>query len=304
MSNLRVIKRRIKSISGIRQITKAMQMVAATKLKRAQARIERARPYINKLDDIMSDILNSPALSEIEHPLTIPKSGVKKIALMFITSDKGLCGSFNASIIRRVAAILEEGREKGIEYSLIPIGKRGLHYFRRRGANILRNDLINIDQELPLRFISDLYRYLVKLYVVDENDPDEGDKFDRVDIVYALFKNAMVHRITSMTLLPLPQGSLQPQEGDYGQTLEYIFEPGPAELFNTILPQVVRMHVFSALAETLASEFGARMVAMRNATDNAGDLIDHLTMERNKARQAAITKELSDIVGGVEALKG
>jgi F-type H+-transporting ATPase subunit gamma len=304
MDNLRVIKRRIKSISGIRQITKAMEMVAATKLKRAQARIESARPYIEKLDEIMRDILSGSTAEELEHPFTVQPDVVKKAVLIVITSDKGLCGSFNANLIRRAVSIMEEGRKDGIEYGIIPIGRKGLQYFTRRGANILRTDLINIDQGLPIVFLNNLYTYLVGLYA--GSNPDSTDKtgiYDRIDIVYALFKNAMIHRIQRMTLLPLAVGISAGEPGAFGQTQEYIFEPGPVEVFNDLLPQTVKMNIFSALANTIASEQGTRMIAMRNATDNAGDLIDWLTLQRNKARQSAITKELSDIVGGAEALK-
>jgi len=305
MDNLRAIKRRIKSISGIRQITKAMEMVSATKLKRAQARIESARLYIEKLDEIMRDILASATAEELEHPFTIQPDVVKRAALVVITSDKGLCGSFNANLIRRATSMTDEGRRAGIEYSLIPIGKKGLQFFRRRNADILRTDLINIDQDLPITLINKLYDYLVGLYAGSNPDGTEKtDTYDRIEILFALFKNAMIHRVEKMTLLPLPVGIYAGEPGGFGQTQEYIFEPTPVDVFNDLLPQIVKMHIFSALANTIASEHGTRMIAMRNATDNAGDLIDWLTMQRNKARQASITKELSDIVGGAEAQKG
>ena len=304
MDNLRGIKRRIRSISGIRQITKAMEMVAATKLKRAQVRIEHARPYIEKLDEILSDILSSATAEALDHPFTV-QSEVKRAALILITSDKGLCGSFNANLIRRATAVMEEGRKNGIEYALIPIGKKGMQFFRRRNANILRTDLIYIDQELPLTFLNTLYAYVTGLFFGTHPEGSEkADRYDRVEIIYALFKNAMIHRIERITLLPVTVGIAVGEAGAFGKTREYIFEPGPADVFNDLLPQMVKMSIFSALANTIASEHGTRMIAMRNATDNGSDLIDWLTRQRNKARQAAITKELSDIVGGAEALKG
>lgn len=304
MSNLRAIKRRIKSVTGIRQITKAMEMVSGTKLKRAQERIENARPYIEKMDEIMRDILSSVTAEELEHPFTTQPVKVNKALLVLITSDKGLCGGFNANLIRRAASVFDKGKKEGVEYTLLPIGKRGRDYFKRRGVEILRSDLVNIDQDLPIKFINDLYNYLVEQFTGKEHgEGEEPVTFDRIEIVFALFKNAMIHRIESMTLLPMVAGLSAGGPGDYGETMEYIFEPGPVEVFSELLPQIIKMQIFRALAETTASEHGARMIAMRNATDNAGDMINWLTLQRNKARQASITKELSDIVGGAEVLK-
>ncbi len=305
MDNLRAIRRRIKSVTGIRQITKAMEMVSGTKLKRAQDRIERARPYIDKLDEIMRDILASASAEELRHPFTEQPDETKRVALMLITSDKGLCGSFNANILRRATAVMEEGKAKGIEYSIIPVGRRGRDYFAKRGLPILRTDLIKIDPELPISFINELYKYIVGLFTGEGHDDEEGFvKFDRIEIIFAFFVNPMIHRIEKMDLLPLMTGASAEIAGEFGETMEYIYEPGPVELFGDLLPQIIKMHLFSTLAETTASEHGARMIAMRNATDNAGDMIDWLTLQRNKARQASITRELSDIVGGAEALKG
>ena len=306
MSNLRILKRRIKSVTGIRQITKAMEMVSATKLKRSQGRSEKARPFVLKLDEILSDILSSPGIGELEHPLTAGADDVKKverIALVLITSDKGLCGSFNSHLIRLAANVMKEGKEKGIEYGLIPIGRKGLEYFRRRGFSILRDDLIKIDQDLPTRLLNDLYTYFVGLYT-GEGHGDDFVPYDRIDVVYALFQSALVQRMELTTLLPLEMGGSVGDEGAFGETQEYIFEPGPAELFEEIIPKVITMRIFSSLSETITSEHGARMNAMQNATKNAGEMIDWLTLQRNKARQASITTELSDIVGGAEALKG
>lgn len=305
MSNLRAIKRRIKSVSGIKQITKAMEMVSATKLKRSQGRSMKARPFVLKLDEILSDILSSPGAGELEHPLTARADEVKKVkrvALVLITSDKGLCGSFNGNLIRRAATVMKEGKEKGIEYGLIPIGRKGLDYFRRRDADIIRDDLIKIDQELPTRFLNDLYKYFVGLYT-GEGHGDGFVPYDRIEVVYALFQSALVQRVEMTTLLPLDMGPGVGDEGAFGETLEYIFEPGAVELFEDIIPKVITMRIFSSLSETITSEHGARMNAMQNATKNAGEMIDWLTLQRNKARQASITTELSDIVGGAEALK-
>ena len=307
MDDLRAIKRRIKSVTGIKQITKAMEMVSATKLRRTQERIEKARPYVHKLDDILRDILSSTSAEELRHPLTTSVeegTDAKRIALVLFTSDKGLCGSFNGNLIRRAAAVMAEGKAKGIEYSLIPIGRRGLDYFRRRNASIIRDDLIRIDQDLPVRFLNKLYKYLVGLYTGEGHEDDEDFvPYDRVDIIYSLFVSAMVQHVELITLLPLKMGPAVGEEGAFGETLEYIFEPGPVDLFNDIIPQVITMHIFSAIAESITSEHGARMTAMKNATENAGDMIDWLTLQRNKARQASITRELSDIVGGAEALR-
>ena len=189
MSSLRAIKRRIKSVSGIRQITKAMQMISATKLKRAQDRIERARPYIQKLDDILSDILVSVTSDDLAHPLAVEKGreDVKRVALITITSDKGLCGSFNTNLIRAASDIMKKGRERGIEYELIPVGRRGLEFFRRRNEKILRDDLIHIDMNLPIAFLTELFEYAVSLYTGEGFEEDESfEPFDRVDLLRTL----------------------------------------------------------------------------------------------------------------------
>jgi len=306
MTNLRAIKRRIKSVTGIKQITKAMEMVSATKLKRSQERSGKARPFVLKLDEILSDILSSSSAGELEHPLTASADEVKKVkkvALVLITSDKGLCGSYNSNLIRKAATVMKEGEAEGIEYGLIPIGRKGLEYFRRRGFNIIRDDLIRIDQDLPTRFLNDLYKYFVGLYTGEGHD-DDFVPYDRIEVVYALFQSALVHSTEVTTLLPLEMGSSVGDAGAFGETLEYIFEPGAVELFEDIIPKVITMRIFSSLSETITSEHGARMNAMHNATKNAGEMIDWLTLQRNKARQASITTELSDIVGGAEALKG
>ncbi len=284
-----------------------MQMISATKLKRAQNRIERARPYVQKLDDILSDILASVTTDDLEHPLTAEKTAeeTKRVALMVITSDKGLCGSFNANIIRKASDVIKEGLAKGIEYELIPIGRRGLEFFRRRGEKILRSDLIHIDQDLPTSFLTSFFRYIVSLYTGEGHESEEEfTPFDKVEVIFAFFQSALVYRVQELTLLPLELGHRPGEPETYGETKEYIFEPGPRELFEDIIPQVIRMRLFRALAETIASEQGARMVAMQNAPEHAGDMINWLTLQRNKARQSAITTELSDIVGGAEALKG
>jgi len=300
MASLRDLRRRIKSVDGIRQITRAMEMVSATKLRRAQQRIESARPYTEKMDEILSRLSKAILAGSVCHPLMEPRDEVEKVTILAVASSKGLCGSFNANIIRRVEQYASEliDNEK-IDFNNITvfaIGKKAFDYFFRRGWNIHKKciDYIHIDENLPVSMLQDLTDTLANDFLNGETD--------RVNMIYTEFKSAIVHRIIQRQFLPIVGLSSDPE--DTGTGAEYIFEPTPETLFRILIPKYARIDIFRMLADSLASEHGGRMTAMRNATDNAVEMIRALTLQRNKARQAAITKELAEIVGGAEALVG
>jgi len=300
MATLRELRRRIKSVDGIRQITRAMQMVAATKLRRAQQRIEAARPYTEKMDQILGHLSLAVEAGIVHHPLMEPREEVHRLLILGVASSKGLCGSFNSNIIRRMEARAREASEGGVDVTLLPVGKKLFDFFRRRDWNIHTESqkYIRIDEKLPVSLLQEITDICTVGFL-------NGD-FDQVDMIYTEFKSAIVHRLITRQFLPII--GLQPEPDEHGERREpvqdYIFEPEPEKLFTILIPKYARVMVFRTLADSLASEHGGRMNAMRNATDNAADVIRTLTLRRNKARQAAITKELSEIVGGAEALRG
>jgi F-type H+-transporting ATPase subunit gamma len=301
MLSLRDLKRRIKSVAGIRQITRAMEMVSATKLRRAQQRIESARPYTDKMDEMVGHLAQAVSPEMERHPLMIPHEQVKRLMIVAIASDKGLCGSFNANVIRMVIASAEEAERNGMEVSLYLIGKKLHDFFKRRRWRVWEEsrEFMRIDQQLPIDLLKKMTDHFILAF--------ESGTVDRVDMIYTEFHSAISHKVVLRQFIPiegLTPRAEEEEEERHEVSREYIFEPDPEELFSLLIPKYATIVVFRMLAESIASEHGGRMTAMRNATDNAGDMIKSLTLQRNKARQAAITKELSEIVAGAEALRG
>ncbi len=299
MKNIRELRRRIKSVDGIRQITRAMEMVSATKLRRAQQRIETAGPYTDKMDEILSHLARAVTAGTVHHPLMEPREEIKNVLIIGVASGKGLCGSFNANIIRRIRRHAGEMIKAGNSVTLLLIGKKLYDFFRRRDWEIHPESVnyLNIDQTLTVSFLQKLTDIAT--------DAFEDGEFDRVDMVYTEFHSAIVHKVVFRQFLPIVGLKTDTDEEDeVGYSPDYIFEPDPEMLFSILIPKYARIVMFRMLADSLASEHGVRMNAMHNATDNAQDIIRTLTLQRNKARQTAITKELSEIVGGAEALRG
>ncbi len=300
MANLRDLKRRIKSVDGIRQITRAMEMVAATKLRRAQQRIEAGRPYTGKMDEILAHLSTAIQAGIVHHPLLEPREEVRNLWIIGVASTKGLCGSFNSNIIRTVGQHAREAMESNQNVTLFLVGKKLFDFYNRRNWQLHKNsrEYAAIDENLPISLLQEMTNICTDAFL-------DGD-VDQVDLVYTEFKSAISHKIVKRQFLPIV--GLEPttdEEEDRGKTPhDYIFEPDPGKLFTILIPKYARTVIFRMLADSLASEHGGRMNAMHNATDNAGDMIKTLTLQRNKARQAAITKELSEIVGGAEAISG
>lgn len=285
MATLREIRRRINSISSTQQITRAMKMVAAAKLRKAQEQIFAARPYAYKIDEMIRHLITQ--LESVENPLLAIRPS-QRITLVVVTSDRGLCGSFNSNIIKRTLLQINEHRDK--EVSLICIGRKGYDFFRKRNYSI-ENHYINIFNQLEYLMAQEITAYLVKQY--------SQQKTDMVEVVYNEFKNAIQQTIIVEKYLPL---TTEEFSGEM-KSVDYIFEPDKMILLDSLLPKHLNLQSWRILLESNTAEQGARMTAMESATDNAGELISDLTLHYNKARQANITREISEIVGGAEALK-
>ena len=285
MATLREIRRRINSISSTQQITRAMKMVAAAKLRKAQEQIFAARPYAYKIDEMIRHLITQ--LESVENPLLAIRPP-QRITLVVVTSDRGLCGSFNSNIIKRTLLQINEHRDK--EVSLICIGRKGYDFFRKRNYSI-ENHYINIFNQLEYPLAQEITAYLAQQY--------SQQKTDMVEVVYNEFKNAIQQTIIVEKYLPL---TTEEFSGEM-KSVDYIFEPDKMILLDSLLPKHLNLQSWRILLESNTAEQGARMTAMESATDNAGELISDLTLHYNKARQANITREISEIVGGAEALK-
>ena len=284
MINIRVIRRRIRGIKGIAKITKAMEMVAASRMRRAQESGLAGRPYSEKITQVLADLAALPETGRVLHPL-LQRRPVTKIAIVHITPDRGLCGGLVANLNRRTASVI---LEQDVPVTLIAVGLKGVDFMRRYGRDITAEftrlgDRPSLLDTLPISRI-----------VIDDYT---NGVVDLVYLVYAQFISTMVQRPAVKQILPI-----EPAAIPTAQNVDYIYEPGPAAVLGQLLPRFVEMQVYHAILEAIASEQSARMVAMRNATDNASELIQDLTLMYNKARQESITKELLDIIGGAEAL--
>tara|TARA_B100002003_G_scaffold43904_1_gene39291 strand:+ start:115 stop:972 length:858 start_codon:yes stop_codon:yes gene_type:complete len=283
MANLKDIRDRIKSIRNIQQVTKAMKMVAAAKLRRAQERMEQARPYEERLSQVIHSLL--PDVDRELLPLLDVRE-VKRVCMVLVTSDRGLAGSFNSSIIRRAEdEITAFGREAT---DLICIGRRGRDYFRKRDYNVV-SDYADFWNELSFTHAMEFGENVIEMFV--------SGKVDEVHVIFNWFKSVGTQEIHVERLLPLVY------EGEEQTLSERLYEPSKDELVRSLIPRHMNVEMWKYLLESYASEQAARMVAMDNATENAGELIHDLRLEFNKLRQAAITKEVLEIISGAEALR-
>lgn len=291
------IRRRIKSIKSTRSITKAMQMVAASKMRRAQEQALRSRSFAQKALEILAAV--SEKITDYSHYL-LQKSDGKRFLVVLITSNKGLCGSLNTNAIRKALEFVQERTAEGADFHFITIGKKGRDTLLRFGQKVLADFSDIADSITPLQVLQ-LTKYLLDEYRMG--------KFDRVYVVYNHFFSVLNQKPLIKRVVPLGRDlleSLKEIEERYSQdagSYDYILEPSPQEVLEELLPRFVEMQIYQSLLEAQASEHSARMVAMKSATEAAGDLIDDLTLTYNKTRQAGITQEIAEIVGAVEALK-
>lgn len=295
MANLKAIRVRINSVKSTRQITSAMKMVAAAKLRKAQDKIVRLRPYAGKLNQILIDLTKSLSDSEDDN-IYGRKSDPEKILIVIITSNRGLCGSFNANVLRETRRVIAEDYNEQYRKGnlwFVAIGKKGHDFLKKQKLNILEvaNDLVNqlsFDKCMPLA------TRIMESFT--------SGRFDRVRIIYNQFKNAAVQNLTNEAFLPV-----EPKQKD-GRKAEsptdYIYEPTKEDIIKDLIPRSLRIQFYKAVLDSFVAEHGARMTAMHKATDNATELIRELTLQYNKARQASITNQILEVVTGAEALKG
>jgi F-type H+-transporting ATPase subunit gamma len=293
MASLRDIKRKIRVVKNIAQITQAMKMVAAAKLRRVQERVQRGKPYANTMAELVGAI--APSVTDFSHPLLDVRE-VQNVLVVVITGDKGLCGAYNSNILRLSHRFLDEkiaqyGRE---HVKLVTLGRKAAEYFGKR--DYTPDEIFPaIGPETPYDTIRAVSNTLTGLFGTGQ--------VDEVYVCFTEFVSPLVQRPTTTKFLPIEPPTAD-DSGDKGARADFIFEPKVEELLGVLLPRYVETRVYQLLMEATASEYGARMTAMTNATKNANEQIDNLTLIANRTRQAGITKELLDIIGGVEALKG
>jgi len=290
MANLKAIRKRIGSVKNTQKITRAMKMVAAARLRRAQQAILELRPYAVKTMDGLSAVASRVEEHEEAHPL-LARREPKNVMLVVLTSDRGLAGAFNANINKGAYKRWRELEEDGSTVTFAVIGRKGRDYLRRRKAKI-EKDFTGVFEDLSIDRAGEIGRYIVDSYTRHD--------LDAVYLVYNEFKSAISQNVVIEPLLPIKPMASSEELGP----VDFIYEPNKRALLDTLLPMYVEIELYRALLESVASEHGARMTAMDAATNNAKDMIGKLTLEFNRARQAAITKELMEIIGGAEALKG
>lgn len=294
MANLKAIRIRISSVKSTRQITSAMKMVSAAKLRKAQDKILRLRPYAGKLHEILVGLTQSLSDGSSENKYG-RVSEPEKILLVVITSNKGLCGAFNTNVIKETRRIISEKYaeqyNKG-NLKVLPIGRKGYDYFRKQKVNLLpeRNALYN---SLTFENVAPVVTEIMDMFTSGE--------FDRIEIIYNQFKNAAVQRLTTEQFLPV---EVIPTDGKQQAPADYIYEPSQQEIVEELIPKSLKIQFYKAILDSYVAEHGARMTAMHKATDNASQMIKDLTLQYNKARQASITNQILEVVSGAEALKG
>jgi F-type H+-transporting ATPase subunit gamma len=285
MLSLRDIRKRIRAVESTKQITKTMEMVASARLRKAQIQIESFRPYAHKMQEMLAHL--SEALGTVEHPF-FENREIRKTTLVVFATDRGLCGSYNSNIFRRANLWVADHPDEDV--SLVLIGKKAINFYKRRDYKIAET-YRDFDGKFDLAKVRQITHELSEKFI-------NGDA-DRIIFIYTAFLSRASFKITEMQFLPI---QAEFESGESSTSRDYIFEPDPETIYKQLLPSYALVLVQMAVADAIASEHGTRMLAMGSATKNAGDMIDRLTLSRNKARQASITKELLEIVSGAEAL--
>jgi F-type H+-transporting ATPase subunit gamma len=287
MATLRAIRKRIKSAKNIQQITKAMKMVAAAKLRKAQERILMARTYANKIREVIFELIIG--IEENSYPLLIENADVKKEAVLLITSDKGLCGSFNSNLIKETMLKMKENND----INFIFVGKKGMDYFKRFNFNKEIELFKYNDKKIDWYDVEEIGNLLINNYL--------KKNYRKVHLIYSEFQTSLQQKVKKEILLPV---KFEPQLLENKiEKRDFLYEPDEKTVLNALLERYIKNNIFRAILESQAAEHGVRMVSMEMATNNAGDMIKSLTLLANKTRQASITKEISEIVGGAEAVK-
>ncbi len=289
MASLLDMRRRIKSVKNTQQITKAMKMVAAAKLKRAQDRVVAARPFSHKMSEVLGG-LSAKVADDFSHPL-LDARGDERYLVILVTADKGLAGAFNANVIKAAQAFVKDNADKKIE--LVTVGRKGRDFFKRREIDIT-GEYLGLTGRGSANYsdAAEIGQAVIKSFTEDTT-------IDKVFLIFTEFKTVLSQNPVVEQLLPIPK--IESEEGEGSATAEYVYEQPAAEIFGKLLPKQVETQVYKAMLESVASEQGSRMTAMDSASKNAGDLIDTLTLNMNRIRQAAITKEIIEVVSGAAA---
>lgn len=292
MASLLDMRRRIKSVKNTQQITKAMKMVAAAKLKRAQDRVTAARPYARKMTAVLGS-LSAKVSDDFSHPL-LDARGDDNYLVVLVTADKGLAGGFNANVIKATQGFIKENADRSID--LVAVGRKGRDFFKRRSATI-SEEYIGLTGRGTANYSDavDISKEIIKRFTEDES-------IDKVFLVFTEFKTVLSQKPVIEQILPIPREEAIAAAEAPAESAEYIYEQPAAEIFGKLLPKQVETQIYRALLESVASEQGSRMTAMDSASKNAGELIDSLTLNMNRIRQAAITKEIIEVVSGAAAL--
>jgi F-type H+-transporting ATPase subunit gamma len=294
MATVQDLKRRIRSVGNTQKITKAFELVASARLRRAQTRIEALRPYADRMLELMA--VTARASGSVRLPL-LERREVRRVAVLPVTADRGLAGAFNAQILRRAFALERELRGEGLEVVWLAVGRRGRSSLAFRGYELVQS-WQGFTERPEYSDAQAVAHKVAELYANEE--------VDRVVVIYNHFQSALVQEVTTQDLLPIPEHVIHAGEDDDRQEAalrgDFIYEPEPEEILARLLPVYVETELYRALLESAASEQGARMTAMRNASKNAGELISNLTLEMNRARQAEITQEILEVVAGADAL--
>ena len=300
MANLQDLRRRVRSVRNMQKITKAMKMVAAARLRRAQERVVAARPYANTMMRVLGAL--AERAGDFHHPL-LDQRGDEHLVLALVTADKGLCGGFNTNLIKAAQQFIREHPGKKIE--VVTIGRKGRDFFRRRPIKTLREYINVTARTVDHEDAAVIARELMEMFTA------EGSTIDKVFLIYNEFKSVMSQTVTTRQLLPIGAEALsaepaaQTRPSGEGEVLvDYLYEQPPAQIFGDLLPRYVETQLFYALLESVAIEHGARMTAMDSASKNAGEVIETLTLNMNRVRQASITREIIEVVSGARALEG
>jgi F-type H+-transporting ATPase subunit gamma len=286
MASLKIIRKRITSVKSTQKITKAMKMVSAAKLRRAQDAATSARPYAEKLTGLLRNV--AARIGASTHPLLQPRTEERVVHVLLVTADRGLCGGYNSNLIRQAEALIQERGTEPVRLTVV--GRRGFDYFKKRQVTIVDKH-INLIGGPSAELARQVGEKLAQEFA--------EETCDAVYLIYSHFRSALVQIPTVQRLLPI-----EAQSTDGDGAIDYLYEPDAASLLDRLLRQYITVLIHRAFLEATASEYGARMTAMDSATNNASEMIDRLTLEMNRARQATITKELMEIIGGAEALKG
>jgi F-type H+-transporting ATPase subunit gamma len=294
-AQIRVLRRRIRSTQSIKKITRAMELIATSRIVKARARVDESRPYAEQITEVLTELASNSAL---DHPLLVERKDPKKAAVLVVTSDRGQCGGYNTNVLREAEQLYSLLREEGKEPVVYVIGRKGVSYYRFRRRKV-EASWTGFSEQPTYADAAEAARTLVAAFMADE---DDEQSVDELHLVYTQFKNMVTQTPQARRMAPLVVEYTEDEPSSSGIQPLYEFEPDPDALFDALLPKYIGARLFAAMLESAASESANRQRAMKAATDNANELIRTLTLESNQARQAQITQEISEIVGGADAL--